>query len=329
MTRLTLPVVALIIWGVSASLFSYAQVSNLFSVSLVTNPSSPSPGDTIKIFAATPTLDKNSAVFSWYIDGSPKPDLSGPGKDSINITAGNAGSAIRIRVVVDSAADGSAEVSMTIRVSDLALTWFAQTRIPAWYRGKALPVPGSIVNIVAIPQITTRLGPIRPEDLIYTWGLNDDIKVLSGVGEQVFRIKTSDLPNTSHHIKLVVEDINKEVHREGELFIVPTNPRVVIYKTSPLGGVETRSASTFLEAPQQGLIDFQAEPFFFPVTSRGSLKYRWEVAGTEVAGDPGNPFILTLDTAQQLLKQLAISVWVDDDDALLPSASGSVTLNFP
>src|SRR3989338_8051181 len=78
-------------------LFSFVQAQIVPEpVSLSVNPAAPSPGEQITIRAATPTFDKNRAVFDWAVSEKSRPDLSGPGKDTINIQAGDLGSLLRV-----------------------------------------------------------------------------------------------------------------------------------------------------------------------------------------------------------------------------------------
>lgn len=328
MRHIKFTAVLLVLFFLSAA--AQAQLVNeISSVTLAADPSSPSPGAKVTIAAATPTFDKNAAVFDWVIDGKPRPELSGQGQNIITLTAGALGSSIRINVAV-SGPSGSAKASLTIRVSDLALVWFAETYVPKWYRGKALPVPNSIVSVVALPNLIFGGERLRPEELVYRWSLNDEENIRSGAGEQVFRVKMSDLPESSQRIRVVVEDPEKRIHREGEVFLLPTKPRAVVYPATPLGGVETRSTFAFLGATlKSALLDFQVEPFFFPVSSRRDLSYRWSVAGTDVAGGAENPFILTLDLSGQPSGEIPISAKVDDSDFMIPSASGFINITVP
>lgn len=308
------------------SLFSFVQAQVIPDpVSLSASPASPSPGESVTIRAATPTFDKNSGVFNWAVEGKSRPDLSGLGKDTITLRAGDVGSLLKVEVSVSSPS-GSGETSLTLPVSDLALTWFAQTYVPPWYKGKALPSARSIVNIIAIPQVKLRGAFIRPENLIYHWSLDDEEDIFSGVGEQVFKIKISDLPGTSHAVRVVIEDAGKEFRRAGEFFIVPASPHLEIYRSSPLGGIEFRSAGGAVSSSLRGEIDFAAEPFYFPVQRKSALRFRWEVGGASVLGSVENQSLLSLNTQGSPAGLVSLRALIDSKDVFTSSLSRTITL---
>lgn len=300
------------------------------ALSLIASPASPSPGQTVTVQASTPTFDKNTAFFSWAVDGKARADLSGAGKDSVTFVAGTVGTQTRVSVVVTRSGGEGGSASLNLIVSDLSLPWFAETYTPKWYKGKALPVANSVVRVVAIPQIILGVGTVRPQDLIYKWDLDDQEGALSGIGQQVFRVKVSDLPGVSHRVRVLVEDQGKRVQKSGELFIVPAaGPRVMIYPASPLGGLNPRVAASLIPANKRELMDFSAEPFFFSVVTRKLLSYQWSVGGSEVGGAPASPNIITLNTEGLPAGEVPVSVSVDDQDEVVPPAVRSFSLLLP
>lgn len=308
--------------------FTRAQLFPL-PLSLTASPESPSPGQTVVITTNTPTSDRNSTAFNWVINNKSRPDLSGLGKNAIEMRAGTLGSTIEVEVeAIGSASSGN--IALSIPVSDLTLTWFAKTLVPKWYKGRPLPVQNSLVNVVAVPQIILDGTRLKPEDLIYTWGMDDRDRVASGVGMQILKIRTSDLPYSSHNIKVTVQDPDKLVTKTGKLFIEPSFPRLAVYPSSPLGGIEWRSATSSVQIIKRGFIDFVAEAFFFPTSSKKNLNYQWIVKGKTVTGEPENPDILTLDTGkQQKGDTVPISVNVNDSGNLFSPLIKTLALIIP
>ncbi len=280
------------------------------------------------VTAATPSFDRLTAQFRWTVDGKARPDLSGAGKNSFQLTAGNVGSSQRVSVSVSraSAAAGVAggDASLTIRVADLTLTYIAETFVPKWYRGKALPVSDSVVGVVALPEVVVDGRRVPPERLIYRWGLDDEKNALSGIGEQVFRIRTSDLPGTSHEIKVRVEDPEGKIRKEGIFYVVPSKPRLAIYGATPLGGVEFRAANG-LTAAAQGLFDFAAEPFFFPVSSRRDLTWQWSIGGATAGGNPETPALITVNASDYTPGALSVAASAQAPGTFLSTASALLT----
>lgn len=304
---------------------AYAQVVPK-AVSLVSEPSSPSPGQTFTVTAPTPLFDKATSFFQWTINGAARNDFSGLGKNSFNLTAGNVGSVINVSVTVQKSEGGRERSSLVIPVSDLTLTWFADTYKPKWYKGKALPVQNSVVNVAALPVIILAGSRIDPEDLVYRWSLDDTKNALVGVGKQVFPIKLSPYTKNPVQVKVIVEDIDKHIKKEGTVFITPLEPHIVVYAFSPLGGVEVRNGAGFFASAKRGLLDFIVEPFFFPVSSRKDLLYEWRVENAAVRGSPLNPYILTIDTGKRPSGAIPLSVTVKTEGALTELVSKLATL---
>ena len=295
-------------------------------LSISASPASPAPGEQVRISALTPTFDKNAAYFEWVINGVFRPDLSGPAKHTITLTAGDVGSSISVSVDV-AAPDGSQNsASIIIRSADLSLLWFAETYVPAWYKGKALPVQRSVVRLVAVPDFAVNGVWIPPEKLIYVWDFDDEKRSLAGMGEQIFRIQTSDFLKTGGQITVTVEDAERKVRKEKLIVISNTSPRVMVYPLLPLGGVEFRSADlgnfSFGEA-----LDLIAEPFFFAASSKKELTFKWDVGGIPAEGAAANPDILTLRSSAPASGPISTSVSVNDREIMTPPASKFFTIN--
>lgn len=294
-------------------------------LSISASPASPAPGEQVTMSALTPTFDKNSAYFEWVVNGAFRPDLSGPAKHTITLTAGDIGSSISVSVDV-AAPDGSQNsASIVIRSADLSLLWFAETYTPRWYKGKALPVQRSTVRLVAVPDFAVSGARISPEKLIYVWDFDDEKRVLAGMGERVFRIKTGDFLKSGGQVTVTVENTDRKIRKEKRIIISNTAPRVAVYPLLPLGGIETRSANlenfSFSE-----VLDLIAEPFFFAVSSKKELSFRWDVAGISAEGVAANPDILTLRSSGPTDTPVSTSVSVNDRDIITPSASKFFTL---
>lgn len=325
MNKFTIPITTLVLMGFITGINTHAQIVPK-AVSLVSEPSSPSPGQIFTVTAQTPIFDKATSFFQWTIGGVVRNDLNGLGKNSFSITAGSVGSIINVSVAVQKSDGRREKSSLVIPVSDLTLTWFADTYKPKWYKGKALPVQNSVVNAVALPVIILAGSRIDPEDLVYRWSLDDTRNALVGVGKQVFPIKLSPYTKNPVQIKVTVEDIDKRIKKEGVIFVTPFEPHTVVYTFSPLGGVEARYGTGFFVSSKRGLLDFIAEPFFFPVSSGKNLLYEWQVENEVVRGSPLNPNILTIDTGKRPPGTIPLSVTVKTADTFTQLVSKLATL---
>lgn len=286
-------------------------------VSLTAFPSSPSPGESVTITAQTPLFNPGEAEFRWVINGRSRPEFSGFGKNKITLEAGPVGTVINAEVIVAHRSRGINNASVTIRVSDLSLIWHAETYVPKWYDGKALPSKSSTVRVAAIPRVIIGGETIPSQRLIFTWDLDSQRNVLSGVGQDIFEFKISNFSSASHRVNLTIEDIDKRIRKEKSVLIKGREPKTAVYRLSPLGGIEFRSAPSSFPVESSGVSDFIVEPFFFPISSKRELVYDWSVAGVRTEGSPENPFILTLDATASPADTLPLSVNVEKPGARL------------
>jgi len=300
-------------------------VSVVQPLTIVATPSSPSPGQTVTIEAQTPTFDPNRATFNWTIDGISKSDISGIGKKTFTFVAGPVGSVTRVSVRIFPADAASVSGSLTIYTTDLALTWTAQTYIPKWYKGKALAVPNSRIRIAAIPTFIIGGTTLSPDRLIYTWSI-DGNRVLKGAGKQVLETIQPDTPWSNPLIILQVSDANQRIQKEMRMGIVSREPRAVIYHTLPLGGIEFRRGAASFPPTKPGIVDLEAEPFFFNKDTRHDMTYEWSVKNQIISGNAQNPFLLTLDMQQQTAGDFPILLTVKETDPSVPRATTFINI---
>ena len=217
------------------------------------------------------------------------------------------------------------DASLAVIPSELSLPWMAETSAPKWYRGKALPTTSATIAVAAVPQIVLNGSALDPESLIYRWSIDNTRNALVGAGKRVFRFRTSDFIGTSHQIDLVVEDIDRRIRKEGRVIIETSAPYVVLYPSSPLGGIDFRRAGLETSA-RRGLFDVRAEPFFFPAALTPSLAYAWTVDGSEAAAPQGDQTLVTIDTNLRNAGSVPIGITVRSTNPFLPSATAGFTL---
>lgn len=330
-------IIATIILIFAMSSVAYAQVPGLSQFqpksivppfAIVATPSSPSPGESVAIEAQPSSFDTTTANFIWTVDGTSRPDLSGIGRSAFTYIAGVVGSRSQISVRVLPIGANPASASLAVYVTDLVLTWTADTYIPKWYKGKALPIPNSIVHIAAIPTIIIDGDAIPADRLIYTWNVNGERK-LRGAGLQILTLQEPEQSWNTPTVVLTVEDFAHQVRKEVRTRIITSEPKAVIYQSLPLGGVEFRRGTSAFPAVAPSTLDLQVEPFFFNTTSRYDLSYQWSIGGIPAAPSAAkNPFFLTLDMSQQLPGTVALGVQVEhkNTDISTPSANNFLTI---
>ncbi len=296
-------------------------------LSLTARPGSPAPGQKVTVTADTPTADPLFTTFTWSVNGAVQRDASGRGKNTITVTAPQTvGGTMRVSATATFGDGKSSSASLTLRVSDLVIAWIAETYTPRWYRGKALPTPQSIVRFVALPNFVIDGQRLSPENLVYRWNLDDEGTVSEGRGAQIFRLKISDVLGNTHNVRVTIEDSQKRIRKVGDAFITIMSPEAAVYASSPLGGIEPRRALATLATNERGTLDFQIEPFYYPVASRRALTYQWNIASAAPQGTAEKPEILTVSTDGELPGVIPFSVTVRS--AALPLVPITKTFNL-
>ena len=207
-------------------------------------------------------------------------------------------------------------------IMDLALTWSAKTYVPKWYKGKPLPSASSIARVTAVPNVVIDGRRLGPKELIFTWDLGIQRGAVSGPGEDSVELQVSDIPNNGYRIYVTVEDLEKRVQQGAARTVRPLLPKLVTYALSPLGGVEPRSSLKTAIIKEHEARDFVAEPFFFPITTKKELAFKWLTGPFEVIGISQRPYILTVDTGGVKDRGASINVSAQQEKPLLSASTG-------
>jgi len=156
---------------------------------------------------------------------------------------------------------------------ELVFTWRAQSAVPEFYDGKALPTPGARV-IVSLEVLQQGKRVSLAGETVY-WYV-DDTLVQNTPGAQTVSLRAGDVPGFVRIVRVQVEDFRGT----GEVLVkairIPTvAPEVVIDSPFPKNAIASPSFT------------LRALPFFFNVTSPSLLSYAWEVDGeTPIPNDP-------------------------------------------
>jgi hypothetical protein len=288
--------ISLIAFGV----FSFTANSQLLpsAASLGIEPKFPGPDTDVTVTASTIGASSLDSYFSWYLNGLLQSSSSGVGKNKFFLKTGALGSKYDIKVIISPPNAPSSVAEISFRVNDLSLVWSAQTSAPAWYKGKTLAIPESIIKVSALPTFL-RGGIIEnPAGLTYKWFLNGDfIADASGVGKQTFKFQTNFIPDINYVIKASVENEDKSSRQEKTILIKAVLPKIIVYPSKPLEGILTENAISGSVAANLGdTLDFVAELFFIPLADIKNLKINWEIEGQKLTGEPRERNMLNITT---------------------------------
>jgi hypothetical protein len=169
--------------------------------------------------------------------------------------------------------------AVSINESDILLSWSANTYAPFNYKGKPLPVYGSVITASLAPAKSSVSGL---DNLIYRWYLDDQFQAYaSNSNRQTFSFRIS---RTNEARVLRVEILDKSgvslFYIEKIIPVVP--PEAIIFPAGKTDGrVETSISQSPELSPGQEQ-NFSAIPYFFSAAP-AQLDFQWNFESQEIS----------------------------------------------
>jgi len=307
---------------------AFAFLASAQGVDLITSgiilsisPDKPKPGEEVRIKARSLAFDTSRAVFSWRVEGELV--KSGRGLTSIIAKAGPVGSILNIRV---SATSPNGEVftqTADLDVTDIDLVINPLTYTPYFYRGSALPTPGSLVEIIAVPFLYFQGSRLDPATLFYEWSLGGQkMNSQSGEGKSKFVLKLQDA-SSSYEIKVNISSRSGIVKSEKRLRFNTHQPETLFYLTDTLTGPRSYPSNSFKINSDSSLV-IVAEPYYFDLSSLVKATIGW-LAGNETI-DTNNPFLLDLDISSKAAGIYNFSFKAEKSRSIYQRTSGNLSV---
>lgn len=293
-------------------------------VQLILSPEFPEPNQSVTVTAQSFSFDPDATFLSWTYNG--KNVASGKGVTFYSFNAGPAGSLHRVSVSA-SAKGTTFSDTLSFRVSDMLLTWEAQTYTPPGYRGRALPTSGALVRVYAFPEIfVSAAQTVNPDNLIYEWKLDDtDERDQSGRGEKSFSFRVANGKGVTHRVSVIVTSEDKSASTFAKVDIRVEDPLILFYEDKTLEGPRYERASAQFSVAGGEEIRLRAEPFFFLAGSVDVLSYQWRVNG-RVVGDTSKPrqFLFRTEQGSRGIYRAALDV--ENSFQLFQRGNGNVII---
>ncbi len=303
-------------------IFSHAQ----FSVgeftgpqnSLVVQPSYPGPGQDYTV-----TLDDYSggaygASINWFIDGTERVDLKN--NRSITLQASELNTETTIRAVLTTPDTANRTLTTTITPRYLDIIFEPQTHVPSFYKGRALPSQGSIVNTIALLHGTN----IPTANLIYTWQVNNEV-INGGPLRGQNRISFTTPLGDEVLVSVQVTTTSGEVLARRVVALPSVRPELHFYEVNTLYGVNQKSLSTLLLLGNS--VTVRAVPYYLDsrVFNQPDIA-TWEI-DRSVYDQGINPYEVTLQRAQNNGSS-RLNFQVQSTTAFLQGVEGSLPINY-
>lgn len=257
-------------------------VSGLFAgLSLIATPNYPGPFEPFSVELSAPDEGYAGATIKWYIDGVE--DLSARNQRQNKLTAGPLGKAMTIRVTLEKRGGGTEETILKITPIQIDVVIEANTTVPSFYAGRALPARGGAARATAI--ITTGSAVDR-DNLTYYWELNTT--VLGGGPIRGLSSIDFDMPvGFESYIDVTISNAAGVIGRKS-VRLTPAEPEIVFYEENPLLGV-SGEAFTQLKTVLGNQLTIRGEPYYmnpFKTNSKSLVEWRLNNRLSDNSGSP-------------------------------------------
>jgi hypothetical protein len=268
-----------------------AQSALIISLS----PAHPEPNTSVELLLQSPLYDLTQSDIIWTVNG--KVVAHDFGLRKLQLQTGDAGSSLDVSVDI-TADNGIASANIRVSPSSVDLLWEADSYVPPFYKGRALPSAGSSVTLVAVPHLTRSNGSeVAPGDITYTWKKDgEELASASGRGKASVRI-AGPLLYGSDVVSVEAISSADELSGSATIRIADIEPELTLYEVHPLYGTLYHNAlgpTTFISEVE---MSFAAIPYFASVRSPADagLEYLWKVNDQAIVPEASEPNALTIN----------------------------------
>lgn len=274
---------------------------------LTLDPENPTPYSDIKITFKTYDFDADTAMFTWSINK--KIVLTGKGEKTIETKVGGIKSTTLVSVKIETSGGEIINSYVEIRPQSIDLTWEStESYIPPFYEGKALPGEDSAIVVIATPSFSFENKLIAPEEISYSWYLNDQFIInRSGRGRQILNTRLDYLSN-KNVFKVVAKSDNGGT-AENSITIYPNDISPIFYLKDPVLGLDlTRAIEKRFETTKEFTLSLV--PYF--ISSKNglgsSISYDWSMNGLPINPDSNTDVTLKPKDNSSGSKTLSVSI---------------------
>jgi len=265
------------------SLYRISQAENQIEIqdseiSVETSPNNPGSYENVTINISSYATDLNKAIITWQTGGGTV--LSGIGKTSYSFKTG-APDTINIINISIQPVGSMSTITKTINIvpTEVEIMWeVISSYVPPFYKGKALPISGSLIKAVAIPNTKTIQSGIG--SMAYVWKNSGETKQdVSGYNKNFYIFKNS-LFEEKNEVTVNVTSVSGNFGAEKTIEIPTFKPKLIFYKKSPTEGIlynQALNKEIFMSEDEMTVV---AEPFFTSLKEKeDNFIFTWKING--------------------------------------------------
>lgn len=271
-------------------LYAFGQAPSFIGsdIYLESKPRYPEPQSTATVSLNDYSVNTFGASINWFVNGVEQ--LAARNSRSITVPTHEIGSEEIVKVILsyENGPSQSATLTLTPVVIDIILE--ADTYVPSFYKGRALPSKESSVRAIAL--VHDARGGIK-NDYIYKWSAGSTVLLGGPVrGKYVLEYV---MPRYSDN-ELTVEVINSEGTTVGKktILISPAETQLHFYEYSSLRGLSERAATNPFSLISEETTLY-GEPYFMNThINTAEADFSWTLDNNAVTPNQGTPNAITL-----------------------------------
>lgn len=299
--------------GTALAQFDLPNIGNIKpAIILNSDPLTPLPNSTVTITASlSGVTGAGDSNYAWFLNGIRQTGASGLNKNTFAFRVGATGAIYKINANVTTPNGENLFDSISLTVSDVDLTWVANSKTPVFYRAKIMPTQNSFVTISALPFIY-RPGTksrISANSLIYNWTIDRKLDSLkSGMAENSYILKVNNFFGNPYSVRLEVKTADSAISLNKFITIPVVRPQVWLYFSDPSTGLPFGAALKNLTIKPANF-NFVAETYFF-TAPKEELRWRWFINNREIMEENEKPWLASLNLANDFLGQFSAQIKV-------------------
>lgn len=289
-----------------------------------TNPETPAPNQDVQVMVESYAIPLTSAKIIWYIDGVALKE--GIAEKVFNTRTKDFGVPVTIDIVILTADGTRYDKQIVLKPEEVDLLWEANTYVPPFYKGKALPTYKSTVKVTAIPRFNSLSS--NPSEYYYKWSMNRT----TGLGEALSKNSTVLQVGWADSRMPVSVDVTipgSDFKATAIQYIPVTEARTQFYELAPLLGIQFHRAISGTVVTNGTDFRLRVVPYYFSNENyeTGELNYKWKTdAGTLPATD--NPNMLVLEKKGTAAEATTILLEVQNRKRILQVANTRAVISF-
>jgi hypothetical protein len=284
-------------------------------------PEHPAPNEETTISLRSFSANLDIVSISWLVNG--RPMISGIGKKSFSVTAGAVGTNTTVTANIF-LPEGQITKTVVLRPATTTLLWQAtDSYTPPFYKGRAIPTPGSSIKVVAMPEAG------GSKNMTYSWEKDySAIPEASGYGKSHYTY-THDIFDNMNTVTVETLSVDQKFASSARVTVVPKDPEILFYRDDPEMGIiweDTFSNYEFITGP----VVVVAAPYFISPKDlwRGELDWEWYINDKPVDRFTAIGNVLPLQIEEGTSGTAKLRLEVDNIAKFLQTATKEIKIQF-